>query len=109
MHTVQVRSWNHMLQTSENYKNQPTNKTQKIFHDTNCKNEYAIYLMKYTIYNLQYVGKNETPFNIRLNNHQKDVKDPKAILADKHIQKSGHRFNEHSRFMSTDRFTKHKT
>ena len=27
MHTVQVRSWNHMLQTSENYKNQPTNKT----------------------------------------------------------------------------------
>ena len=30
---------------------------------------------------------NETPFSIRLNNHRKDVKDPKAILADKHFQK----------------------
>ena len=33
----------------------------------------------------QYVGKNNTPFNIRLNNHRKDVKDPKTILADKHF------------------------
>ena len=52
-----------------------------------------------------YVGKNETPFNIALNNHKKDVKDPKAILADKHFQKIGHRFNEHARFMIIDRLT----
>ena len=43
--------------------------------------------MEHTICNLQYVDKNETPFSIRLNNHRKDVKDPKAILADKHFQK----------------------
>ena len=43
--------------------------------------------MKGTICNLQHVGQNETPFNIRLSNHRKDVKDPKAILADKHFQK----------------------
>ena len=36
--------------------------------------------------------------NIRLNNHRKDVKDSKAILADKLFQKNGHRFNEQVRF-----------
>ena len=40
--------------------------------------------MECTICNLQYIGKNETPFNIRLDNHRKDVKDPKAILPRKH-------------------------
>ena len=39
------------------------------------------------ICNLQYVGKNETPFNIIVNNHRKDVKYSKAILANKHFQK----------------------
>ena len=39
--------------------------------------------MECLICNLQYVSKNETLFNIRLNNYMKDVKDPKAILADK--------------------------
>ena len=43
--------------------------------------------MECTISNLQYVGKNETPFNIRLNNHRKDVEDPKVLLGDKHFQK----------------------
>ena len=44
--------------------------------------------MECTLCNLQYVGKNETLFNIRLNNHREDVKDPKAILADKHFQRN---------------------
>ena len=59
--------------------------------------------MECTPGNLQYVGKNETPFNIRLSNHRKDVKDPKAILADKHLQKNGHRFNQPARFTIIDR------
>ena len=61
--------------------------------------------MECAICNLQYVRKNETLFNIRLNNHRINVKDPKAILADKHFQKNGHRFNEHARFTITDRLT----
>ena len=43
--------------------------------------------------------------NIRLNNHWKDVKDSKAILADKLFQKNGHRFNEQPRFTIIDRLT----
>ena len=75
------------VKTTTTLESQQTNKTWKIFHNTNCKIEYVIYLMEHTICNLQYVDKNETPFSIRLNNHRKDVKDPKAILADKHFQK----------------------
>ena len=61
--------------------------------------------MECIICNLQYVDKNETPFNIRLNNHRKGVKDPKATLADKHFQRNGHRFNEHARFTIIYRLT----
>ena len=55
-------------------------------------------LIECAICNLQYVRKNETPFNIRQNNHRKEVKDPKVILPDKHFQKSDHRFNKYARF-----------
>ena len=48
--------------------------------------------MECTICNIKYVGKDETPFNIRLNNCRKDVKDPKTILEDQHFKNSGHRF-----------------
>ena len=61
--------------------------------------------MECIIYNLQKVCKNETPLNIRLNNHRKDVKDPKAILADRHFPKNSHRFNKHARYTITDRLT----
>ena len=35
--------------------------------------------------NKQYVGKVETSFNIRLNNHRKNVKKVDAIMACKHF------------------------
>ena len=59
--------------------------------------------------------KTRQPFNIRLNNHRKDSEDPKAILVDKHFQKTDllndlrfivhYRFNEHARFTIIDRLT----
>ena len=71
-----------MLRTSKNYCNiQESTNNQ----NTHCETEYVICLMECIICNLQYVDENETPFSIRLNNHRKDVKDPKAILADKHF------------------------
>ena len=93
------------VKTTTTFKNQQTKKTWNIFHNTNCKTEYAVYHMECTIYNLQYVGKNETPFNIRLNNHREDVKDPNATLADKLLQKDGHRLKKHARFTIIDRLT----
>ena len=61
--------------------------------------------MEYTICKLQHVSKNEARFDIRLNNHRKDVKDPKATLVDKDFQKNGHRINEHAKFTIIGRLT----
>ena len=91
------------MKTATAFKSQQTNKTWKIFLNTNRQTEYTIYLMECTICNLQYVGKNGTSFYIRFNNHRKDIKDPKVILADKHFQKNSCRFNKHIRFTMIDR------
>ena len=38
------------------------------------KSNYVIYLLKCLLSKIQYVGKLEIPFHIRLNNHRKDIK-----------------------------------
>ena len=57
-----------------------------IFHKLNCKSK------------VQYVGKAEIAFNIRLNNHRKYVNNPKSVPADFHFIKPGHSFNLHAKF-----------
>ena len=68
-----------------NFKSRQFNKIYNIFHNVNCAIRYAIYLMKCILCNKQYVGKTETSFNIRLNNHRKDVKKLNATMACKHF------------------------
>ena len=51
---------------------------------------------------MQYVGKAETAFNLRLNNHRKDTKKPNPILAWKHFQKQEHIFTKHAKFIIID-------
>ena len=58
---------------------QQTKRTFNIFHKLTCKSQYAIYLMEYILCKIQYVGKSENPFNLRLNNYRKDANNPKAI------------------------------
>ena len=64
--------------------------------------------MEHTICNLQHIKKTKPPLNIKLNNHKKEIKDPKVILADKHFQKCGHRFSKHTRFTVFGRLKKYK-
>ena len=78
---------------STTFKSNQTNKTFKIYHRVNCKSSFVIYLLECYICNIQYVGKSETPFNIRLNNHRKDVKNPNAVPACKHFNRNDHDFN----------------
>ena len=49
---------------------------------------------------IQYVGKSET-FNIKLNNHRKDIKKPNAIEACKHFNSNEHAFSKHGKFIIT--------
>ena len=41
---------------------------------------------------MQYVGKAETAFNLRLNNYRKDTKKPNSILAWKHFHQKMSKF-----------------
>ena len=56
--------------------------------------------MECTLCKIQYVGKTETPFNIRLNNHRKDANgnNPKAIPSSIHFKQPGHNFNKQTKF-----------
>ena len=51
---------------------------------------------------IQCVGKAETEFNIRLNNHRKDVWKPDAIPASHHFSGKKHNFNKHAKFILTE-------
>ena len=53
--------------------------------------------MECALCKIQYVGKAETAFNIRLNNHRKDVNNPKSIPVDFHFRKPGHSFILHAK------------
>ena len=57
--------------------------------------------MECTLCKIQYVGKAETTFNIRLNNHRKDANgnNPKAIPASIHLKKPHHNFNKDAKFI----------
>ena len=54
---------------------------------------------------IQYVGKSETPFNLRLDNHRKDVNNPKAIPACNHFKMHGHNFMKHAKFTLIEQLT----
>ena len=54
-----------------------TRETFTIFHQVTCHSNYLIYLLECIMCKIQYVGNYETSFNIRLNNHRKDMKKPK--------------------------------
>ena len=54
------------------------------------------------MYEIQYVRKSETSFNIRLDNHRKDIKKPSTIEACKHFNNNEHTFSKHGKFIITE-------
>ena len=60
--------------------------------------EYVIYLLECTNCKIQYVGKAETEFNIRLNSNQKDVWKQDAIPASRRFSGKNHNLNTHAKF-----------
>ena len=69
------------------FKSNQTNKPFEFYHRVKCQSSFVIYLLEYYICNIQYVGKSETPFNISLNNHREDAKNPNAIPVFKHFNR----------------------
>ena len=56
---------------------------------------------------LQYVGKSETPFNIRLNNHWKDAKSQASIL-ERNFNEQIHNFQQYAEFTLIEQIKKKK-
>ena len=74
----------------------------------NIKFKIDKYLLECNLFNIQYVDKSETSFDIFLNNHRKDVKNPNAISADKHFSQSGQNFNNNSKITLNEMLTNTK-
>ena len=55
---------------------------------------------------LKYVGKSETSFHIRLNNHRKDSKNTNPILACKYYQNLNHNSQRDGKFTLIEQITK---
>ena len=86
------------MQSTNTFKSTVTHKTLKIYNKLNCKNRNLIYLIECELCNKQYTCKSETTFNLRLNNHQKDVNKQNSSQADQHLLLPGQNFNEHAKF-----------
>ena len=57
------------------------------------------YRTECTICRIQCINKSETQFNLRLNNHQKDVNRQNASLVDQHFKLPGGNFNQRAKFI----------
>ena len=57
----------------------------------------CIYLLECLLCKIQYVGKSEIPFHIRLNNHRKDIKN--SIEACQHFNNWNHTFHKDGKFI----------
>ena len=55
--------------------------------------------MEFILCKIQYVGKSKITFNLRLNNHRKDVNTPKAIPACNNFKIHGHNLMKHVKFI----------
>ena len=64
-----------------------------------------MYLMERILCKIQFAGKSETPFNLRLNNHRKDVNNLTAIPACNHFKIDGHNFIKHTKFTLIEQLT----
>ena len=51
---------------------------------------------------MQYIGKSEKAFNLRLNDHRNDSKKKDAILACTHFRKFNHIFQPDAKFILTE-------
>ena len=93
------------ITNTQTFIGQETKRTFNIFHKLTCKSQYVIYLMERILCTVQFVGKPETPFNLRLNNHRKDVNQLKPIPACSHFKIHGHNFMKHAKFTLIEQLT----
>ena len=92
------------LKQTTTFSSKTTYKSFYIRHKLNCKSSRVIYLMDCLKCGKQYVGKSETPFNIRLNNHRNNVNSMTNTLSvSHHFRQADHSFNQDAKFTRSNR------
>ena len=87
------------IKATDTFKSSKTGKTYSIYENLSCKSSWLIYLLECRLCpTMQYIGKSETPVNIRINKHRDDCKSPHTIEIDQHFRQTGHDFNKHATF-----------
>ena len=87
------------VKSAGTFKSARTGKSFTIYDNLTCKSGWIIYLLECRLCpTIQYVGKSESPANIRINKHRDDCKTPYSIDIDQHFRKLGHDFNKHATF-----------
>ena len=62
------------INETQTFKSTSNNKTFTTFHSVDYQSSWVIYIIECNICRLQYIGKSETGFNLRLNNHGNHIK-----------------------------------
>ena len=94
------------LQNTHSFRSKKNWRIFTIFHQVNCKGDFVIYLLDCKKYHIQYVGKGETDFNLRLNKHRKDAWKADVILASHHFAIKDHIFNIDASFIIIEQIQK---
>ena len=94
------------INETNTFKSNVTNKFYTIRHKSNCKSSNVIYLLECTLCKMQYVGKTETPFYLRLNNYRNEVKRRGTSPSAKHFLLPEHDFEQHAKFTLIERIEK---
>ena len=76
------------------FKSIQTQKTYTMRHNLDCRSTFVIYLLECMKCHIQYVGKSEKQFKMRLSHHRYEVTRPNGIPAPKHFNDVHH---EHTR------------
>ena len=97
------------LKQTTTFSSKTTYKSFYIRYKLNCKSSRVIYLMDCLKCGKQYVGKSETPFNIRLSNQRKDVNSmTNALSVSHHFRQADHSFNQDAKFTLIEQIKNNK-
>ena len=91
--------FNTSIQLTATFESIQTKVKFSIYHKISLQSNSVIYLLVCLLCKIQYVGKPEAPFHIRLNNHRKAIKNLHAIETCKHFNNWNQVFHKHGKFI----------
>ena len=94
------------VQNTHSFRSQQNGWIFTIFHQFNCKSDFAIYVLECKRCHIQYVDKAKTNFNLRLKNDRKDVYKADAIPLSQHFAMKDHIFNKRPSFITIEQIRK---